>query len=99
MIKLGSEFYSILYRESVVKKDIPRLPKNVRDSIKKAIKERLQVDPINFGKPLRYNLKGFKRLRIGAYRIIYEVDKDNKSIQINAIRHRKDIYDDFLFGR
>jgi len=32
------------------------------------------------------------RLRIGDYRVIYQVDIENKSIVIYHVRHRKDIY-------
>ena len=32
------------------------------------------------------------RIRIGDYRVIYQVDKENKIIVIYHIRHRKDIY-------
>jgi mRNA interferase RelE/StbE len=32
------------------------------------------------------------RLRVGDYRIIYQVDKENKAIVVYHIRHRKDAY-------
>jgi len=32
------------------------------------------------------------RLRVGDYRVIYQVDHVNKSITIYHIRHRKDVY-------
>ena len=59
-------------------------------SNKKAIEERLMVDPITFGKPLRYSLKGHRRLRVSDYRVVYRIE--NKSVIIIAIKHRKDIY-------
>lgn len=48
------------------------------------------VDPITSGKPLRYNLKGHRCLRVSDYRVIYRIE--NKSVIIIAIKHRKDIY-------
>jgi mRNA interferase RelE/StbE len=87
---LGS--YIIEYLPTVISDDIPDLPKSVRMQIKQAIEERLTVDPIGFGKPLRYSLKGLRRLRFGDYRIIYQI-KDKRVI-ISAIKHRKDVYDD-----
>ncbi len=85
--------YFIYYRESVQKHDIPALPKAMRDTIKRAIMERLTIDPIGLGKPLRYSLKGHRRLRVGDYRIIYTIDEANKNVIITAIGHRKDIYE------
>ncbi|WP_353275752.1 hypothetical protein [Wolbachia endosymbiont (group A) of Pipizella viduata] len=43
--------YNIEYSESVIKKDIPALPVKVKSMVKKAILERLTVDPIGLGKP------------------------------------------------
>ena len=89
----GNKPYQIDYLESVVKEDIPALPKRAKDTIKKAIEERLMLDPIGFGKPLRYSLKGHRRLRVGDYRIIYRIEPDTDTVLIIAIKHRKDIYE------
>jgi mRNA interferase RelE/StbE len=88
----GNKQYHIEYLASVVQEDIPNLPKTTKISIKKAIEERLMADPISFGKPLRYSLKGHRRLRVGDYRIVYRVEK--QIVIIIAIKHRKDVYDD-----
>lgn len=84
--------YTIEYRQNVTATDIPLLPKTIRLTIKRAIEERLTVDPVGFGKPLRYSLKGFRRLRVGDYRVIYKIK--GKIVLISAIKHRKDIYED-----
>ncbi|MEW6388523.1 MAG: type II toxin-antitoxin system RelE/ParE family toxin [Thermodesulfobacteriota bacterium] len=34
------------------------------------------------------------RLRVGDYRIVYEVDRENEQITIHYIRHRRKIYRD-----
>ena len=84
--------YTIKYLDIVVKEDIPNLESTIKTMIKKAIEERLTIDPIGFGKPLRYSLKGHRRLRVSDYRIVYRIDKD--TVIIVAIKHRKDIYDE-----
>jgi len=83
--------YGIEYLKKVAAQDIPALPKSIREQIKQAIEQRLAIDPIGFGKPLRYNLKGYRRLRVGDYRIVYRIEK--KTVIISAIKHRKDIYE------
>ena len=50
--------------------------------IKKAIEERLTLDPIGFGKPLRYSLKGHRRLRIGDYRVVYRIEPEKNNVLI-----------------
>jgi mRNA-degrading endonuclease RelE of RelBE toxin-antitoxin system len=94
MSKPGNN-YSVEYLQVVVKNDIPDLPSSTRKQIKKAIEERLMIDPIGFGKPLRYSLKGHRRLRVGDYRVVYRIDPSHHKIIIIAIKHRKDVYDEF----
>jgi len=69
------------------------LPKATQRILGKAMKERLEVDPISFGKPLRYSLKGHRRLRVGDYRVVYRIDDRKKVVTIVAVDHRKDVYD------
>lgn len=68
-----------------------KLDKTNKQRIKKKIKE-LKEKPEK-GKHLRYS--NFWRLRIGDYRIIYEIINRDKRINILFIGHRKDVYDDF----
>ncbi len=82
--------YKIEYLESVVEDDIPCLQKPDKLRIKKAIEEKLCNDPVRFGKPLQYSLKGCRRLRVGDYRIIYIIEK--KVVLIVKIGHRKEVY-------
>lgn len=89
----GEMVYKINYLSHVINDDIPALPTTVRHRIKKAIEERLMVDPIGFGKPLRYSLKGHRRLRVGDYRIIYRIELEAALVIVIAIKHRKDIYE------
>lgn len=86
--------YQIRYIEEVVKKHIPDLPTSVKALIKRAIEERLTINPVGFGKPLRYSLKGHRRLRISDYRIVYRIEPETKTALIIAIKHRKDVYDE-----
>ena len=83
--------YIIEYLESVVREDIPRLG-SAKSRIKKAIEEKLTRKPIEFGKPLRYSLKGCRRLRVGDFRVIYKID--GETVLIVKIGHRKEVYDD-----
>lgn len=86
--------WNIKYLKSVLDEDIPLLDKKVKDIIKSAIEKKLIIDPIHFGKPLRFNLKGHRRLRVGDYRVVYTLDMDIKLVVITVIKHRKDVYED-----
>lgn len=94
MTKRGNKSYIIEYLDSVVQKDIPQLPKKMRTLIQRAIEERLALDPVGLGKPLRYSLKGHRRLRVGDYRIVYRINSEKQTVIIVVIKHRKDVYDE-----
>ncbi|MDR2428202.1 MAG: type II toxin-antitoxin system RelE/ParE family toxin [Candidatus Margulisbacteria bacterium] len=82
--------YTIQYADSVVREDIPALPKKQKLQIKRAIEERLAADPVGLGKPLRYSLLGHRRLRVGDWWIIYRIE--GVTIKIVKIGNRKDVY-------
>ena len=93
MIKPGNNTYRIVYLDRVVAKDIPLLPKTMRDLIKRAIETRLTADPVSLGKPLRYSFIGHRRIRVGDYRIVYRIDGKTSIVTIVLIKHRKDVYE------
>lgn len=86
--------YKIEYLESVVDDDISKITKSDRDKIRKAIEQKLSLDPISFGKPLQYSLKGCRRLRIGKYRVIYKIESESNTVLVVKIGHRKEVYED-----
>ena len=53
--------------------------------------ETLQSDPFQ-GKLLKHKLKGKYSLRVGAYRIIYQVEKKIVAVYVLEIGHRRNIY-------
>ena len=86
--------FAIEYLEQVKKHDIPALPKAVKTQLRKAIEKKLITNPQLFGKPLRFNFSGLRRIRVGDYRVIYCINSDENIVTITAIGHRKDVYDE-----
>jgi len=82
--------YAVEYAVRVIEKHIPAIPAANRGQIARAINERLTADPVGLGKPLTGKFKGLSRLRVGDWRVIYEVIGGR--VVIHAIGMRKDIY-------
>ena len=82
--------YRIVYHPEVLDKDLPKLPRNLRSRIHQAIQQRLGREPSHYGEPLRQTLKGYWKLRVGDYRVIFQLRDD--LVLIIEIGHRKDIY-------
>ena len=83
--------FAIRYHELVVRDDIPRLPKTMRLRIKRAIEQRLMSEPELYGKPLRRSLHGYRKLRVGDYRVIFKIEKT--TVKILIIDHRSVVYE------
>lgn len=81
----------ILYHPFVAKKDIPRLDASSSKRIRRAIETKLAARPEVYGLPLRGTLKKYWKLRVGDYRVVYEIK--NLRVIILVIAHRKDVYE------
>ena len=84
--------YKIEYLEQV-RKDLKSISKSDKEKIRSAIESKLSCKPIEFGKPLQYSLKGLRRLRVGDYRFIFQIDQSNKIVLVVKIGHRREIYE------
>ena len=63
-----------------------------RKRIKDALRE-LSIDPSKAGKQLHPS--NFWSLRVGDYRVIYEIDPEQDQVTVLFVGHRKKVYDDF----
>ena len=68
--------FEIEYHHLVVSVDIPKLSTEWKEKIQRAIEQRLSIHPDLYGKPLRRSLKGYWKLRVGDYRVIFKIDKN-----------------------
>ena len=72
-------------------REIKKLPKNARDRIITAVEKNLSIDPYA-GELLKGDFKGYRKFKVGSYRIIYTLEKDRLVILIIRVAHRKDVY-------
>jgi mRNA interferase RelE/StbE len=82
--------FSLHYHLLVKEDDLKLIDNKTKDRIKKAIEERLVTAPQEYGIPLRKTLKGYWKLRVGDYRVVFKIVKS--SVWILGIRHRKEVY-------
>jgi mRNA interferase RelE/StbE len=82
--------FELRYHPDVRDIDIRQLNETLKKRIKKAIEERLSLSPHHYGEQLRKSLKGYWKLRVGDYRVIYKIN--GNEVWIFAIINRKDVY-------
>lgn len=80
--------YKLLYTKSAIA-DIKKLDVIVKKRLKKKLEEFLG-NPLVHAKRLTDPNLGTYRLRVGNYRVVF--DLDGRNIIVLRIRHRKDVY-------
>lgn len=83
--------FSVIFTEEAREQFI-LLPKSIKELIKKAIEDRLEIAPRCYGKPLQYSYKGHRRIRVSDYRIIYRIEEEVVRVVIVGIYIRRDAY-------
>jgi mRNA-degrading endonuclease RelE of RelBE toxin-antitoxin system len=56
--------------------DIRKLPKHIRNSLRREFKNKLHIDPVSCSEPLEGLLEGFRSFHHGDYRVVYRVFED-----------------------
>jgi mRNA interferase RelE/StbE len=83
--------FKILYADEVVNEDLPDILEPWKSDIKRAIESKLKTRPEVYSRPLRRSLKGYRKLKVGSYRIVLRIEEE--TIMIFAIQHRSKVYD------
>ena len=83
--------YTLVYHPDVRSQDIPSISRNLRERIARAIETRLTTEPERYGESLRRTLKGYWKLRVGDYRVVFKVVRNE--VWIYGIIHRRDVYE------
>ena len=74
------------------RRTIDRLPEKIALAVLDYLVGPLLENPHRVGKPLRGDLVGLHSARVGAYRIVYEIDGDSRTVRVIYIYHRADVY-------
>ena len=88
----SSTLYTIRL-ERHAERELQRLPKDVVQRINATL-ERLTQEPRPQGVVKLTGQTGAKwRIRVGAYRILYEINDQQAHVNVYRIKHRRDAYD------
>lgn len=82
--------YSLQFKASV-EKDFVHIPKAIRLRIVNRI-DQLKNDPFPVQSRKLQGAERLYRLKVGDYRVVYEVDIQALLIMIHHIRHRREVY-------
>lgn len=78
-----------------IKKDLKSLEKSMVDSFFKIVETRISENPFS-GERLKGKLRDIWKYRIGNYRVLYTIQQNEVRVLVLRVRHRKNVYDDYL---
>ena len=73
-----------------VARDLSSIPRNLAERILKAIEHRLSSAPDQYGERLRKSLRGYWKLRVGDYRVVYEIV--GAEVRVHGVMDRREVY-------
>lgn len=82
--------YRVVIDDLVLEKDFKKIDRVDQKRILTAIRKKLATEPKKFGRPLRGELKKYWKLRVGEYRVIYEILEDQVLVYIILVGFRRD---------
>ena len=71
---------------------IGRFPAKVAIAVLGFLVGPLVESPQRVGKALRGDLKGLHAARVGAYRVVYEIVRAERTVKVLFVDHRADVY-------
>jgi mRNA interferase RelE/StbE len=84
--------YQVVVERSA-EKDLKRLSTDIRSKVFTAI-QGLSKTPRPTGCRKLAGSKSDWRIRVGDYRVIYEITDQIRVVRVNRVRHRRDVYRD-----
>lgn len=78
------------------RRELRKLDPHTQREILQYLRERIagSPDPRQFGKPLRLELAGLWRYRVGDYRLICRIEDDRLVVLVIKVAHRREVYED-----
>ncbi|HEX4048138.1 MAG TPA: type II toxin-antitoxin system RelE/ParE family toxin [Elusimicrobiota bacterium] len=82
--------WAVEFHPLVRDQDLPALDRAGRGRVLKSVREKLATNPEAYGERLRAGLHGYWKLRVGEYRVIYEIRKKLVTVLVLKIGYRRD---------
>jgi len=73
-------------------RQLARLPERIAAAVVEFLLGPLVENPRRVGHPLQRELAGLWSARRGAYRVVYEIDDEDRIVDVLRIEHRSDVY-------
>lgn len=90
--------WKIRIHRLVLNEDFKKINKKDQTFLLKTVYKKLGTAPEEYGKPLRHGLKGYWKLKISDFRVLYKIEKQVIKVLVLKIgmRRDKEVYKDMI---
>ena len=90
--------WNIVIHRLVLAEDFKKLDNASKRLILKVIYKKLASDPESYGNPLTGDFKGYWKLRVANFRVIYRIVRDEVLVMVVKVGIRRDdaVYSEFI---
>ncbi|MEK6683831.1 MAG: type II toxin-antitoxin system RelE/ParE family toxin [Nitrospirota bacterium] len=82
--------YSLRYHPLIWREDFKRIDRSQQQRLIRTIEKKLGTRPDQYGRPLAGSLQGYWKLKVGEYRIVYRIERQEVVVYVLTIGFRRD---------
>ena len=82
--------YTVEVDELVFSEDFEKIDRTGQKRIMRAVSKKLTEEPRAYGKPLSGEYKDFWKLKVGPYRVVYEIIESRVTVYVIKVGYRRD---------
>ncbi len=90
--------WTVKIHRLVIEEDFRKVDHSSRKKILQSVKKKLAAEPLKYGEQLRGELKAYRKLRVGDYRVIYRTIQGKLLVLVikAGIRRDEQVYREVL---
>ena len=81
--------YSVVLDAQIFAKDFRAIDKPQQQRILRTIRKKLSTQPAQYGAPLTGDLKGLWKLKIGEFRVVYQIIEKTIEVYVISVGYRR----------
>jgi mRNA interferase RelE/StbE len=82
--------YLLRFHPLIFKEDFKHIDRPQQQRLIRTIEKKLTTGPDQYGRPLSGTLHGYWKLKVGEYRVVYRIEKQEVTVYVLTIGFRRD---------
>lgn len=81
--------YHVALDSRIFDEDFRAIDRPQQQRLIRTIRKKLTTDPAIYGKPLSADLKGFWKLKVGEFRVVYQIIESRVEVYVISVGYRR----------